>query len=126
MIADTVSVIFGVYALAAGLGMVIEPARAARVLDEFDSSPALVYVTGAFLFFLGAGILAMVDDFATVTRGITTVFAAAMIIEGLLMVAWPKPVFTLARWLLPEEDHVRGFGLVTMAFGLVIAVLGML
>ena len=33
MIADTVCVIFGIYALAAGLGMVIEPGRATRVLD---------------------------------------------------------------------------------------------
>lgn len=124
MVADTVCVIFGIYALAAGLGMVIEPGRATRVLDEFDTSPALVYVTGAFMFFLGAGLLALVDDFATVTRGIATILAACMIIESLLMLAWPKPIFALARWMVPEDDHVRGFGLVTMAFGLVIAVLG--
>ena len=124
MIADTVCVIFGIYALAAGLGMVIEPGRATRVLDEFDTSPALVYVTGAFMFFLGAAVLAFVDDFDTVTRGITTLIAASMIVESLLMLAWPKPIFALARWMVPEDDHARGFGLVTMAFGLVIAVLG--
>ena len=126
MVADTVCVIFGIYALAAGLGMVIEPGRATRVLDEFDTSPALVYVTGAFMFFLGAAVLAFVDDFSTVTRGITTVLAAGMIIESLLMLAWPQPIFALARWMVPEDDHVRGFGLVTMAFGLVIAVLGII
>jgi hypothetical protein len=76
------------------------------------------------MFFLSAGLLSLVCDFATVTRGITTVLAACMMIEALLFLAWPKPLFALCRWMMPEEDHVRGFGIVTMAFGLVIAVLG--
>ena len=55
--------------------------------------------------------------------------AALLLVLGLLpydlgLAALTKPVFALARWMMPEEDHVRGFGIVTMAFGLVIAVLG--
>ncbi|MFH1518655.1 MAG: hypothetical protein ABIH17_12340 [Pseudomonadota bacterium] len=126
MIADTACVIFGVYALAAGAGMVIEPTRAGRLLTAFENSPEVAYVTGAFMFFLGAGVLALTDGFSTVTQGITTLLAAGMVVESLLLLAWPKPVFALARWMMPEEDHVRGFGIVTMAFGLVIAVLGTL
>ena len=124
MIADTVCVVFGVYALAAGAGMVIEPGRASTLLSGFETNPGLTYVTGAFMFFLSAGLLSLVCDFTTVTHGITTLLAAGMVIEGLLFLAWPKPLLALGRWMMPEDDHVRGFGLVTMAFGLVIAVLG--
>lgn len=124
MIADTVCVVFGVYALAAGAGMVIEPGRASTLLSGFETNPGLTYVTGAFMFFLSAGLLSLVCDFTTVTRGITTLLAAGMVIEGLLFLAWPKPLLALGRWMMPEDDHVRGFGIVTMAFGLVIAVLG--
>ncbi|MEQ9436819.1 hypothetical protein [Hyphomonas sp.] len=124
MIADTACVIFGVYALAAGAGMVIEPARASTLLAGFETNPGLTYVTGAFMFFLSAGLLSLVCGFSTVTSGITTVLAACMVIESLLFLAWPKPVLALGRWMMPEEDHVRGFGIVTMAFGLVLAVLG--
>tara|TARA_R110000787_G_scaffold103008_2_gene209301 strand:- start:798 stop:1178 length:381 start_codon:yes stop_codon:yes gene_type:complete len=124
MIADTVCVVFGVYALAAGAGMVIEPGRASTLLSGFETNPGLTYVTGAFMFFLSAGLLSLVCDFTTVTRGITTLLAASMVIEGLLFLAWPKPLLALGRWMMPEDDHVRGFGIVTMAFGLVIAVLG--
>ncbi|KCZ92327.1 hypothetical protein [Hyphomonas johnsonii] len=126
MLADTVCVIFGTYALAAGLGMVIEPGRAATVLEALETGPALTYVTGALMFFISAGLLALVNDFTTVTRSIGTVLAGGMVVESLLLLAWPKPVFALGRWLLPEEDHVRGIGLATMAFGLAIAVLGIL
>ena len=76
------------------------------------------------MFFLGAGVLAFTDGFSTVTQGISTFIAAVMVVESLLLLAWPKPIFALGRWMMPEDDHVRGFGLVTMAFGLVIAVLG--
>ncbi|MEQ8322307.1 MAG: hypothetical protein RH946_18745 [Rhodospirillales bacterium] len=124
MIADTVCVVFGVYALAAGAGMVIEPGRASTLLSGFETNPGLTYVTGAFMFFLSAGLLSLVCDFTTVTHGITTLLAAGMVIEGLLFLAWPKPLLALGRWMMPEDDHVRGFGIVTMAFGLVIAVLG--
>ena len=124
MIADTVCVVFGVYALAAGAGMVIEPGRASTLLSGFETNPGLTYVTGAFMFFLSAGLLSLVCDFTTVTHGITTLLAASMVIEGLLFLAWPKPLLALGRWMMPEDDHVRGFGIVTMAFGLVIAVLG--
>ena len=124
MIADTVCVVFGVYALAAGAGMVIEPGRASTLLSGFETKPGLTYVTGAFMFFLSAGLLSLVCDFTTVTHGITTLLAAGMVIEGLLFLAWPKPLLALGRWMMPEDDHVRGFGIVTMAFGLVIAVLG--
>ena len=124
MIADTVCVIFGIYALAAGAGMVIEPARAGRLLAAFENSPEVAYVTGAFMFFLGAGVLAFTDGFSTVTQGISTFIAAIMVVESLLLLAWPKPILALGRWMMPEDDHVRGFGLVTMAFGLVITVLG--
>ena len=97
MIADTVCVVFGVYALAAGAGMVIEPGRASTLLSGFETNPGLTYVTGAFMFFLSAGLLSLVCDFTTVTHGITTLLAAGMVIEGLLFLAWPKPLLALGR-----------------------------
>ena len=82
MIADTACVIFGVYALAAGAGMVIEPARASTLLAGFETNPGLTYVTGAFMFFLSAGLLSLVCGFSTVTSGITMAFGLVLAVLG--------------------------------------------
>ena len=86
MLAHTILLVFGLYFMACGAGLLANPDRMARLIDELEDSPAIV--------------------------------------EGLLLVAWPKPLWALAHWMMPDDDHLRGFGIVALALGLVVFAIG--
>ncbi len=81
-------------------------------------------MSGIFLLFAGGGVLSVQNNFASLADGLATLFAAAATVEGLLLITWPKPLWKLAHWMMPDEDHLRGFGMVTIVLGLVAFVIG--
>jgi len=126
MVAHTILLVLGLYFMAAGTGLLVRPADMARMIDELEEGQALAFICGVFLLFLGGGLLSVQNSFASVADAIASFYAAAILVEGILLIAWPKPLWALARWMMPDEDHFRGFGLVAIALGLIVFALGAL
>lgn len=124
MIAHVIIILLGIYWIATGIGMLMTPNRIIAMVDELEQSPALAFMGGAFMLFAGGGVLSVQHSFSDLTEALATLFAAVAMLEGLLLVAWPKPLWALAHWMMPDEDHLKGFGLVTSVLGLVAIVMG--
>lgn len=124
MLAHTILLVFGLYFMACGAGLLASPGRMARLIDELEDSPAIGFLCGAVMIFAAGGTLSVQNSFSTATDGIATLIIAGALVEGLLLVAWPKPLWALAHWMMPDDDHLRGFGIVALALGLVVFAIG--
>mgnify|MGYP003142235646 CR=1 FL=1 len=97
MLAHTILLVFGLYFMACGAGLLANPDRMARLIDELEDSPAIGFLCGAVMIFAAGGTLSVQNSFSTATDGIAT---------------------------LPDDDHLRGFGIVALALGLVVFAIG--
>ena len=126
MLSSTILLLFGLYAMAAGTGLLTDPLRMARLIDDLEASPAVGYLCGAVMIFGAGGTLSVQNGFSSIADGLATLIVAGALIEGLLLVAWPKPLWALAHWMMPDDDHLRGFGIVSIAIGAVVFAIGAL
>ncbi|MDX1293674.1 MAG: hypothetical protein R3265_12750 [Hyphomonas sp.] len=124
MIANTVLLLVGTYMAAAGTGLLTDPKRMARLIDEFEASPSIGFLCGVVMIFAAGGTLSVQNGFSGLVDGLATVIVAGALVEGLLLVAWPKPLWALAHWMMPDDDHLRGFGIVALALGMVVFAFG--
>jgi uncharacterized membrane protein len=120
----SLSVALGLYLLAAGLGLLRMGDRVAQLIDEFERSPALTLITGVVAYGLGTAIIlthrVWTDPLAVVVSLIGWIAA----IEGLLLIAWPAPLWSLGRAML-RGSGARISLLVTLVLGLLLALLGL-
>lgn len=126
MLTDTILLLFGLYFMAAGAGLLTDPLRVAKMIDDLEASPAIGFLCGAVMLFAAGGTLSLQNSFTNIADGLATLLLAGALIEGLLLVAWPKPIWAIAHWMMPDDDHLRGFGVVALAIGAVVFALGAL
>jgi uncharacterized protein YjeT (DUF2065 family) len=126
MLAHTLLLVFGLYFMACGIALLTGPNRMAGLIDELEASPAIGFLCGAVMIFAAGGTLSVQNGFSSATDGLATILVAVSLVEGLLLVAWPKPLWGLAHWMMPDDDHLRGFGIVSLALGAVVFAIGAL
>jgi hypothetical protein len=115
-------VLMGIYELAAGLAGFTGSISWSAIIDEFDRSPALTFMTGFVVFALG-GVVILVhciwtDPLAIVVSTIGWIAA----VEGLLLMAVPRPLLAFSRRLVANQGLISllatGFGLLLILLGL--------
>ena len=115
-------VLFGLYELAAGIAGFSGRINWLALLDEFDRSPALTFITGFMTFALG-GVVILVhciwtDPLAAIVSAVGWIAAA----EGLLIMVAPGPLFAFSRGLVRNQKLIS---LLAAVFGLLLIVLGL-
>jgi hypothetical protein len=127
---DTISVLtlrlaqaIGVYLAAVGIGGLIRRGRWQAIIAEFDRSPALTFVTGSVTFAIGAAIFGVHHTLQDPLAALVTIFAAAILIKGLLLVAIPDALFGLVR---PLAGLIRIWPIIALIVGVVLFLLGYL
>lgn len=110
-------VLIGLYELAAGLagftGRIDWPA----MLDEFERSPALTFVTGFAAFAIGAAIHLNHHHWTDLLAIIVSAIGWIVMAEGLLIMIWAKPLLGLSRPLVSQQRIISIFAiLVGVAF----------
>ena len=89
----------GLYLLAAGIGILLDPARWRDIVDGLERSPALTHVTGVLAFAIGAGIFGVHHFLHDPLADIVTFAAFAIAIEGLILLIRPGPLLAIGRAL---------------------------
>lgn len=109
MTTENLALIIGLYALFAGLGMLLDPSKAARLLQELREEPVAAYLIGLIAFFFGAFMLAVHWRFGGPLEAVVTLVALAAAIEGAIMLVWPKLLLELPLGLVsPRASRVWG------------------
>lgn len=96
-----IALFIGLYLLAAGVGEMRAPGGWQRMLVEWESSPALRFLTGLFCVFGGAAIYLVSPwrpgDWLAI---VVSVMGGLMVAEGLLMLAAGERFMAFARRLM--------------------------
>ncbi len=115
-------VLIGLYELATGVASVTGRINWIALLDEFERSPALSFMTGFMVYVFGAVVVLVhciwTDPLAIIVSAIGWVAAA----EGLLLMIFPGPLLAFSRRLVGNQTLIS---LLTIVFGLVLVFLGL-
>jgi hypothetical protein len=116
-------VVIGLYELVAGIAGLTGQINWRTMLDEFDRSPALTFITGFLVYALGAVVILVhciwTDPLAIIVSAIGWIAA----VEGLLIMTVPGPLFAFSRRLIANQKLISMFAAV---FGLLLIGLGLI
>jgi hypothetical protein len=116
------AVLIGLYELTAGLAGLTGRIRWAALLDEFDRSPALTFVTGFMAFAVGGTLILVHCIWTDLLAVIVSLIGWIALAEGLLLMIMPGPLIAFSRRLVGNQKLISllaaGFGLILIALGL--------
>ena len=115
-------ILIGLYELAAGIAGLTGRINWRTLLDDFDRSPALTFMTGFMVYVLGAVVVLIhriwTDPLAIIVSAIGCIAA----VEGLLIMTVPGLLFAFSRRLVANQQLIS---LLAAAFGLLLIGLGL-
>lgn len=128
MLTEQIALAIGVYGLAAGIGVLRHPRKFRDVYDGLRDAPALAFMTGLFVYFLGAVILVAHHDWSSALSAMVTLFGWGAVIEGLGFLLGPGAFVALIK-RAGVTTSPRLWGAVYCVLGtafVILAVVGML
>ena len=115
-------VLIGVYELAAGIAGLTGKLDWTALLDEFERSPALTFVTGFAAFAVGAAINLGHHHWTDPLAIIVSAIGWIALIEGVMLMVCPKALLRVSRGIVRNQKLISilaaGIGLVLIVIGL--------
>jgi hypothetical protein len=115
-------ILIGLYELTAGIAGLTGRISWRTMLEEFDRSPALTFITGFMVYVLGAVVVLVhciwTDPLAIIVSAVGCIAA----VEGLLIMTMPGPLLAFSRRLVANQTLISMFA---AAFGLLLIGLGL-
>lgn len=115
-------VLIGVYELAAGIAGLTGTLDWPALIDEFERSPALTFVTGFIAFAIGAAINLGHHHWTDLPAIIVSAVGWIAIIEGVAIMVCPKPLLRFSRGLVRNQKLVS---LLAVLIGAALILLGL-
>ena len=115
-------VLIGVYYLAAGVAGLTGRISWTAMLDEFERSPALTFVTGFAALAIGGAIILSHCHWTDVPAGIVSAIGWIAAAEGVLIMTIPGPLLAFSRRLVGSSRLISAFA---AAFGVILILLGL-
>ncbi len=116
------AILIGLYEAAAGIAGLSGRIRWTDLIDEFDRSPALTFMTGFVVFAIGAAMVLVHTSWTDPLAIVVTLIGWAALAEGLLILVLPGPLLALFR---PLVRFQRGISLAALLFGAVMLIAGL-
>ena len=115
-------VLIGVYELAAGMAGLTGKLDWLTLLDEFERSPALTFVTGFAAFAIGAAINLAHHHWTDLPAIVVSAIGWIALVEGMMLMVCPKPLLRVSRGLVRNRKLIS---LLAAAFGAALLILGL-
>lgn len=116
--------IFGLYYLAAGIGLFTGPDAFAKIGEELKASALMRLISGLLALTFGAVVLALHDDWSSWQAGLVTAIGWAGLAKGLMILALPTSYLGLTDALLGRQPILRPLALVVALIGIGFLALG--
>ncbi|WP_425410108.1 DUF2065 domain-containing protein [Hyphococcus sp.] len=117
--------VFGVYMIAGGLsGVLLGPERWRRILDEFRNNAAITYISGVFVFALGAAVIMAHNIWTDPLAIFISLFGWVAAVEGVILIAYPDPLLKWSASLL-RPGGVKIWAIAVIVIGAVLLALGL-
>jgi len=112
--------IFGLYMLAAGIGLALNGDNMLKMIEEMRQSALAFYLGGLIAFAIGAAIVSLHNDFSGPLAIVVTLFGWVALAEGVIMLAFPKVMQAFAGKLVGLIGFAKALGVAVAAFGVVL------
>ena len=119
------AVFIGLYMVAAGIGFLTGRGSYATLIDELRDNTALGYVTGAFVFALGAAMVAVHNLWTGPLAIVVSLVGWGALIEGVLMLAIRRPFLSLVRVVPFTAATMVPCGIAAIVLGAVLLYAGL-
>ena len=118
------AVLIGLYDLAAGIAGFTGAIKWGAVLDEFEKSPALTFVTEFMAFVLGGVLILAHNIWTDPLAVIVSLIGWIALVEGLLIMVIPRPLLGFSRRLITNQRAVSVFAIIVGALLIVLGLVG--
>ena len=115
-------ILIGLYELAAGFAGLTGRIDWPEMLDEFEGSPALSFITGFLDFILGGVTIIAHHHWTDLPAIIVSAIGWIAAIEGMVIMVWAKPLLAFSRSLVRNQ---RAISLLALLFGAALILLGL-
>jgi len=115
-------VLIGVYELAAGIAGLTGKLDWTALIDEFERSPGLTFVTGFMAFVVGAAINLAHHHWTDPLAIIVSAIGWIAIIEGVMVMVCPGPLLRFSRVIVGNAKLISA---IAAAFGLALILVGL-
>jgi uncharacterized membrane protein YeiB len=115
-------ILIGLYELAAGLAGLTGAIDWPAMLEEFDRSPALSFMTGFMVYALGATVTLVHHHWTDLPAIIVSLIGWIALIEGLMIMVMPAPLMAFSRKLVANQRFISIFATL---FGVALILLGL-
>jgi len=124
-VTQILAIFLGLYMVAAGIGLITDRDAYATLIDDLRENTALGYVTGAFVFVLGAAMVSVHNLWTGPLAVVVSVFSWGALIEGVLMLAVRRQFLGLVNVVPFTGATVLPFGIAAIVLGLVLLYAGL-
>lgn len=104
--------------IVSALSMLVDREAIRDVVEDFMSSPALIYLAGVLTLIAGISILTFHNIWALDWRLIITLFGCVTIFSGIVRMVFPTQVKRLGHWMLATHPIVRAAALLNGGLGI--------
>ena len=115
-------ILIGLYEFAAGIAGITGRVDWTAMIEEFERSPTLTFVTGFAAFAIGGAITISHHHWTDLPAVIVSAIGWIAVAEGLLIMVWAKPLLALCRPLIRNQ---RAVSIIATIFGLGLILLGL-
>jgi len=109
--------IFGLYMLAAGIGLVINRDAFVNIIAELRQHAFVLLMAGGMTFAVGAIILSIHEDWSNWLAIVVTLIGWLTLIKGLILLAVPKLSLSVGDKFAQSPSMVMVWGIVVAALG---------
>jgi uncharacterized protein YjeT (DUF2065 family) len=119
-VTNTIAALYGLYLVAAGIGLMRDPGLADRIMRALLDSPVLAYLTGILAFGLGGTVVAIHNQWTGVVPIVVSLLGWAALIEGVLMLAMPGAFIGFFARLNFTNSFVRAISMAAILCGAIL------
>jgi hypothetical protein len=124
-VTQILAVFLGLYMVAAGIGFLTGRGSYATLIDELRDNTALGYVTGAFVFALGAAMVAVHNLWTGPLAIVVSLAGWGALIEGVLMLAIRRTFLGWVKVIPFTPATMVPYGIAAIVFGAVLLYAGL-
>ncbi len=114
---DYLALMFGVYLIAAGVGLMLDGETYVGMLQEFRDNAALGYLVGIMAFSIGVVLVRLHNDWGSWVSCLVSVVGWVSLIEGVLLLAFRRQFLNLFLKVVINRSLVMGFSIVCFLLG---------
>lgn len=116
--------VFGLYFLAAGIGVNLQLGQIAEMTAQIRDNLLLRFMSGILAFAFGVVVLATHDSWAGWQAGLVTFFGWASLVKGLLILAVPGVTLAMMDGMVKAKGVMRIWGIAIVVIGAAMLWLG--